>query len=126
MAYELWRLVEKERLNAGLTKLELAQRSGVARTTINRLRSGVEPPSVKTVHALADALHIDRERSEILGGLQTPEPQPNDTVDVRVAIASSAAYTTHQRDMLLSMVDLIESANRAATNSGASDERRAI
>ena len=112
VAYRFWRKVESERVDQGLTKAELSERSGVARSTIDRLEFGLRPPAVKTVHALADVLHIKRDKAEVLAGLLPDESEPTGEVDVRDAILRSPAYTEDQRAMLLAMVDTIDQANR--------------
>lgn len=116
-AYALWLEVERRRLDLKLNKVELAERSGVSRGTIDRLKRGVQPPDQKTVHALARALHIDQVQAEVLAGLRPPAPGDGQ-IDVRAAIQASPAYTDKQRQMLLSMVDLFEEANGQATASG--------
>jgi transcriptional regulator with XRE-family HTH domain len=126
VAYALWREVESRRLEQGLTKAELAERAKLARTTINDLQSGTAVPRVKTVHALADLLHIDRREAEILAGLRPAESEPSQEVDVRAAIQTSTAYTEEQRAMLLAMIDTIERANGLAGNSGEPPQMRVV
>lgn len=119
VAFAFYREVESRRLEQGLTKAELAERSKVARTTIDNLESGTRAPRVKTVHAIADLLHIDRREAEALAGLRPTVPdlgQPH--VDVRAAIQASTVYTDEQRAMLLAMIDTIEQANGLAADSG--------
>ncbi len=125
VAYNLWREVESARVAAGLTKVELAERSKVARSTIDGLRNGLRAPTVTTVHKLADVLHIDRRRAEILAGLRIEEPQIDDQVDVRAAILASPHYTEEQRSMLLAMVETIEQANGLTGESDSSPQTRA-
>jgi transcriptional regulator with XRE-family HTH domain len=47
------------RLAAGLSKYELAKRSGVSRTMIYHLENGGRNPSIITAHALAKSLELD-------------------------------------------------------------------
>jgi len=42
-----------------LTQAELAQRSGVAETTINRIEKGYHEPRFSTIRRLAQALDVD-------------------------------------------------------------------
>jgi len=111
-AYALWLEVERRRLDMKLNKVELAELSGVSRGTIDRLKSGKQPPEQKTVHALARVLHIDQVHAEVLAGLRPPAPgNGQGEIDVRAAIQASPVYTERQRQMLLSLVDMFEEAN---------------
>jgi transcriptional regulator with XRE-family HTH domain len=101
-------------LDLGWNNSELAERSGVTRPTIDRLRSGKRPPAVKTVHKLADALHIDRKSAEQLAGLAPDGVVGTGDGSVRAAVLASKVYTDEQKQMLLSMIDTIERANGTA------------
>lgn len=63
-----WR-VEQERARLGWSATDLAQRSGVDRGTVHRMRTGRRAPLPVTVAALAQALSIDREEALRLAGL---------------------------------------------------------
>lgn len=47
------------RERALMTQDELAERSGIAQTTISALELGKQQPRIKTVRALAEALGVD-------------------------------------------------------------------
>ena len=51
----LWRLVREARKRAGLTQSALAQRAGVAQSTVARIESGVRRPSTDMVERLVRA-----------------------------------------------------------------------
>lgn len=74
VAQELFELVDRERALKGWTWTMLQQRSGVARSTVAKLRTTENPPQAPTVVALADALGIDRMLALHLGGVLPPEP----------------------------------------------------
>jgi transcriptional regulator with XRE-family HTH domain len=120
VAYPFWVEVEQRRLDAGMEKHELAKLAKLARSTIDNLKSTRRAPTVKTVHTLADVLHIDRQQAEKLAGLVEPLPRSADD-DVRAAVLASRAYTPDQKEMLLTMIDTIERANGTApTDTGKS------
>ncbi len=116
VAFDFWTEVEKRRLDLGWEKQELAKRSGMARSTIDGLRSGKRPPRFKTIHALADLLHIDRDKAEQLAGLTERPPEPGQ-MSVRDAIVASPEYTQDQKEMLLAMLSTIDRANGATRDS---------
>lgn len=70
-ALPLWLRVERERVAKVWTKSTLARKSGVARTTIDRLQANQRKPLPETVAALADALGIPRQEAFALAGLET-------------------------------------------------------
>lgn len=51
--------LKSARLAAGMSKYELAQRSGISRTMIYHLEKGDRNPSLVTAHALATELELD-------------------------------------------------------------------
>lgn len=69
-ALPLWLRVERERVAKVWTKSKLARKSGVARTTIDRLQANQRRPLPETVVALADALDIPRQEAFALAGLE--------------------------------------------------------
>jgi len=76
VTYPFWERVAQERARQELTWTDLAQRTGLTRKTIHSLRTG-SLPRPRTIHALADALGIDRIEAATLSGLipapRTPE-----------------------------------------------------
>lgn len=60
----------------GWTKTELAERAGVARSTIDGWDSNPRPPQAKKVTAVADALGIPRAEALQLAGIIAAVPDP--------------------------------------------------
>ncbi len=110
MAYGFWLRLEQARYEQRLSKADLHERTGIARTTIDNLQTSTRPPQPRIVHALADALGIDRTEAARLAGLLPTQHDP--AVDVRAAIAASTAYTPQQKEALLATVDVFDQANR--------------
>jgi transcriptional regulator with XRE-family HTH domain len=68
-ALPLYRRITAELRAKGMTKTQLHQRSGVARSTIEDWKTQPRPPLPSTVNAIADALAIDRTEAQRLAGL---------------------------------------------------------
>lgn len=103
IARPLWERVERERRRQGMSTVELSRRTGLARSTINRLKTNVEPPQATTVRALADALEIDRDEALRLAGLG---PMPRRSIageDDETAVALDKV--TRQWRELRQMID---------------------
>ena len=66
----LWQLVREARKRAGLTQRALAQRAGVAQSTVARIESGARCPSTDMVERLVRAAGF-----EIRVALGDPDPQ---------------------------------------------------
>lgn len=68
----------------GLTKSQLHQRSGVARSTIDTWKTQPRPPQPATVIAVADVLEIDRGEALRLAGVLADTKAATDgtTVDL--------------------------------------------
>lgn len=109
VAYKLWQAVEDYRLDHTWSKVRMAEHLKLPRNTISRLEDSARPPSVETVHAIADAISIDRREAEAMAGLRAPAP--GGAVSVRDAIAADPLYTDEQRRIMLDLVDLIDQAN---------------
>lgn len=75
VAYEFWRRVEAERASRGWTKSELAQRTGVPISTLNRLRDSARAPYARTVNTVAKALGIDQVDAAKLAGIVPGEDE---------------------------------------------------
>ena len=65
MSKDVQRLVGKQvvllRKERDLTQAQLAERVGVATETVSRLERGVSVPSLKTLEAICNALHVTLE-----------------------------------------------------------------
>lgn len=83
VAYEFWRRVEAERADRGWSKTELAQRTAIPISTLNRLQDSTRAPYARTVNKLADMLGIDREDAHRLAGIVPGEDEiPTERADV--------------------------------------------
>lgn len=112
VAYDFWLRIERERVSRQWTKERLSKASGVSRPTINNLARTGRPPLARVVHALADALEIDRSEAEVLAGLLPGEVDDEaGDAGVVLAIKSSTAYTGDQKKLLLDVVSAIDKAN---------------
>ncbi|WP_165945714.1 helix-turn-helix transcriptional regulator [Micromonospora sp. KC606] len=116
VAYDFWWRVRTEQDARGWTDDELRTRSGVARTTIDRLKVGRRPPTARVVNSLAAALDIDLPEAHRLAG-RTPaapsEDAPAPQVSAREAILADPVYTDQQRKTMLELLDIFEQANRS-------------
>ncbi len=93
-----------------MNQTDLHEKSGIARSTVNNLRTSTRPPLLRIVNALADAVGLDRVEAAQLAGLLPAEPDASG-ISVRAAIAASPVYTQAQKDALLAMVDVLDQAN---------------
>ncbi|MFY1705415.1 helix-turn-helix domain-containing protein [Micromonospora sp. WMMA1923] len=117
VAYDFWWRVRTEQDSRGWTDDELRARTGVARTTVGRMKVGKRPPTARVVNALADALEIDPAEAHRLAGRAPAPPTGTDAaraseISVREAIRRDPAYTAQQRTLMLSLLDIFEQANR--------------
>ncbi len=110
VAYNFWLRIEQIRLDRGMTKDDLHKLSGVAKTTIDDLRTRTGKPHIRTVHALADAVGLNRTEAAQLAGLLPAHVDR--AVSVRDAIAATAEYSDEQKRALFAMVDALDAANR--------------
>lgn len=133
VAQRFWLRVEQQRVELGWTKDRLSVETAghtadgkvIPRSTIDNLRTSSRAPQPRIVHALADALKIDRKEAEVLAGL-IPATRP-DTQSVRQAIETSATFSLAQKRALLETIDAMEAANRAtrpAADGGRSDDQQ--
>ncbi|MEV5820576.1 helix-turn-helix domain-containing protein [Micromonospora haikouensis] len=119
VAYDFWWRVRTDQGARGWTDEELRARTGIARTTVDRLRGGKRPPTARVVNALADALDIDLTEAHRLAG-RTPAPpaafadeEGAPRMSAREAILRDPAYTDQQRRAILELLDIFEQANRS-------------
>jgi transcriptional regulator with XRE-family HTH domain len=134
VAYPFWRRIEDKRLERGWTKTELADRSGLPRSTYNDLQNTSRAPLPRIVHAYADAVGVPREEAEQLAGLR-PRTAGH-SVDVRDAIASDDVLTDSNKRTMIELYEQLTVINGARTVSAdrptpigddqSDDARRAI
>lgn len=112
VAYDFWVRVQTEQARRGWNDSELHARSGIPRTTVDRLKKGKRAPQPNTVNSLAKALGIDLDEAHQLSGLvprPPTEPDPGQPrVSVREAIMTEPAYSDDDRETLLRLLDIIE------------------
>ena len=53
---DITRVILNARINAGLTQIELSEKSGISQADISRLEKGTRNPSISLLKRLADAL----------------------------------------------------------------------
>lgn len=112
-AHAFWRRLEEKRIALEWTKVRLSQETikythngrPITRATIDRLRTGKHPPQPRVVHALADAVGLDRKEAHVLAGLIPPPPPP----------PPSPLFTEAQKRAVL---EAMEQANRANPPAG--------
>src|SRR4051794_31731589 len=114
VAYSLWRRIEDKRLELSWTKTQLSEAAGLPRSTFNDLERTTRPPQPRIVHAYADAVGLDRVEAERLAGLRPIDNGAGAGVSVREAIQRSDTLTPDNKRTLLSVLDALEAANRAA------------
>lgn len=111
VAYGLWRLVQERAAELGLNGVQLAERVGLRRPTIDGLRQGSRSPQPRIIDKLVDGLGLDRREAYRLAG-RIPPDQPAGSDDIRAALARSP-YTKQQQNVLLGVLDAFDAANRA-------------
>lgn len=79
-ARRLWERIERERNERRWTTLDLEQRSGIPRSTVNRWKTAKRSPLADTVIPIADAFGIPRRELLQLAGLSPGEPAPHEAV----------------------------------------------
>lgn len=83
-----WR-VELERARLGWSATELANQSGVNRSTVYRMRTSRRTPLPSTVLDLAKTLDIDRDEALHLAGLiDQPDRAPEEAAGVQVNVGT--------------------------------------
>ncbi|SCL16509.1 DNA-binding transcriptional regulator, XRE-family HTH domain [Micromonospora pallida] len=125
VAYAFWLRVRSEQATRGWTDDELKERSGIARTTIDRLAKGKRPPLARVVNSLAKALDIDNDEAHRLAGRLPGEPdqaegEPSPAerrISAREAVLNDPDLNDQQRAVILGVIDLI-------TGGGGEDQGR--
>lgn len=73
-----WQHLEALRQDEGWSRTQLAQKAGVARTTVDAWKTNPRQPLVTTITEVADRLEIDRQEALRLAGI-TPPASPADS-----------------------------------------------
>jgi transcriptional regulator with XRE-family HTH domain len=83
------RALRDHRRAAGMTQSELAERAGLAFETVSRLESGREPPSLRSIVAMAEALGTSLD-AIVTPGDEPPKVASNDLpIEMRRLISAS-------------------------------------
>lgn len=107
VAYAFWERIEREQYAQGLTQREVVKRSGIPASTINNLKDSTRPPQPRIVHAIADALGIDRdEAAQLAGRSQTPTPPADldddyDEVDFEIEMIRASNLPRTARESMI-------------------------
>lgn len=112
VAYGLWRLVQEKSAELGLNGVQLAERVGLRRPTIDGLRNGSRSPQPRIIDKLVDGLDLDRREAYRLAGRIPPDEPAATPDDIRSAVARSP-YSKAQQQVILAVLDAFDSANRA-------------
>ena len=80
-AYPLYERVMQELHGRDWTQVQLAEASGVARSTIDGWQDSARPPTAKTVRAVADILGIDRVEALQLAGFSAERVSREAAID---------------------------------------------
>lgn len=112
-AHAFWRRLEEKRIALEWTKVRLSQETikythngrPITRATIDRLKTGKWPPQPRVVHALADAVGLDRKEAQELAGLIPPAPPPD----------PQPLFTEAQKRALLEAMDTANQARPAVS-----------
>ena len=111
------RSVRSHRKAAGLTQAELAERADLAFETISRIETAREPPSLRTVISLADALSLPLDvvvgRTTAAPGVQATQPA---TPDLRRLLSFASRIET---GMLRHLVAVARALSERAAPEGA-------
>lgn len=110
VAYNFWLRVKTEQAARGWNDVELQNRSGIPRGTVDRLAKGKRPPQARVVNALAEALEIDATEAHQLAQIVPRQPQSG-AMSVRDAIMHDPNYTEKQRQTMLELIEIFEQAN---------------
>lgn len=76
-----WERLEQIRLRNGWSRVRLAEKAGVARSTIDGWRTNPRPPHNTTVTDVARRLGIDPEEALRLAGVSVPTPSTDPAGD---------------------------------------------
>jgi len=110
VAYDFWKRVKSEQASRGWTDTELSGRSGIPRSTIDRLEVGKRPPASRVVNTLASVLGIDGDEARRLARV-VPGPGKPGVVSTRDAVLRDPIYTESQRATMLELLDVFERVN---------------
>lgn len=73
---DLARLLESRRTDLGLSRRDLAERSGLSYPYVSQIETGEREPALKALHALAQALELPVERLATAASSSWASPPP--------------------------------------------------
>lgn len=122
VAYPLWKRVDDLRKERGWSKTELARRADLRHATIDNLQTSSRVPQPRIVHALADAVGLDRaEADRLASGL----PDPGDDT-VRAQIMQSRRLRMPQKLLLIQVYEELAAAAEAEVAGTQRPDLRAV
>ena len=99
-------LIRAQRVTAGLSLRDLAERTKVSNAYLSQIERGLHEPSISVLGAIAEALDVSLEALLARAGLLAPEGGPRDAGlvrDTEAAILADPELTEPQRVALLSI-----------------------
>jgi transcriptional regulator with XRE-family HTH domain len=99
-------LIRAQRVTAGLSLRDLAERTNVSNAYLSQIERGLHEPSISVLGAIAAALDVSLEALLARAGLLAPEAEPGDRDLVRnteAAILADPELSEPQRVALLSI-----------------------
>ena len=99
-------LIRAQRVTAGLSLRDLAERTKVSNAYLSQIERGLHEPSISVLGAIATALDVSLEALLARAGLLAPERGPPDgglVRDTEAAILADPELTEPQRVALLSI-----------------------
>ncbi|OBK10686.1 helix-turn-helix domain-containing protein [Mycobacterium asiaticum] len=96
-ASDIGSFIRAQRETAQVSMRQLAERSGVSNPYLSQVERGLRKPSADVLRQIAKALRVSAEVLYVQAGIL----EPRDSSQVRDAIASDAAITEPQKQVLL-------------------------
>ena len=97
----LGRFIREQRQRAQLSLREMARMADISNAYLSQVERGIHEPSVRVLHALADALEVPIE-DLVNGGGTSPAPRL-EAVSVEAAIRHDPRLDRVQKDTLLAV-----------------------
>jgi transcriptional regulator with XRE-family HTH domain len=100
-ATALGRFIREQRQTAQLSLREMARMTDISNAYLSQIERGLHEPSVRVLHALADALEVPVE--DLLNGGDSGESRRRHNVSVEAAIRNDPKLEQVQKDALLAV-----------------------
>lgn len=106
MGRELGRFLAHRRAELGLSRKDVAERSGLSYPYVSQLENGDREPALKALRQLAPVLEVRPEDlAALVAGGEWATTTSSSYVSARPSAAPSAPSTTYQRDRALLSVE---------------------